>query len=89
MHVNGFQPFFYGVVSKTFGNGVIVTDGGGWLGMSEFVKGGTNGDSLLVVEEYGSSFGFRGRQHNVAHDLGDGMDGDVEGQTGVGSTGRV
>ena len=89
-HVDGFRPFLFdGVVCKTFGGGVIGTDGGGRLGMSEFVKGGTNGDSLLAVEECGSDFGLLGRQHNIAHDLGDGMDGAVEGQIGVVSTGQV
>ena len=42
---------FDGVVYKTFGDGVIDKDGGGRLGMSEFGKGGTNGDSLLDIEE--------------------------------------
>ena len=64
-------------------------DGGCRLRMSEFGKGGTNGDNLLAVEEGGSNFGFRGGRHNVARDLGDGMDGAVEGRTGVGSTGRL
>ena len=60
-HVNGFQPFLFdGVVCKTFGGGVIDMDGSGRLGMSEFGKGGKNGDSLLAVEEGGSDFGFRG-----------------------------
>ena len=84
-----FDHFLNGVVFKTFGGGVIETDGGGWLGMSKFDKGVKKGDSLLAVEEGGSNFGFRGGRHNVAHDLGDGMDGAVEGQTGVGRTGRV
>ena len=43
------------------------------MGVSKFGKGGTNGDSLLAVEECGSDFGFRRGQHNVAHDFGDGM----------------
>ena len=89
-HVFGFRPFLFdGVVCKTFGGGVIYIDGGGQLGMAEFGKGGMNGDSLLAVEEGISDFGFCGGRHNVAHDLGDGMDGAVEGWTGVGSTGRV
>ena len=37
--------------------------------MSEFGKGGTNGDSLLANEEGGSNFIFHGGRHNVAHDL--------------------
>ena len=59
------------------------------MGMSKFGKCVTNGDSLLGVEEGGSDFGFRGGQHNVAHDFGEGMDEVVEGRTGVGSTGWV
>ena len=54
--------------------------------MSNFGKGGTSGDSFLAVEECGSDSGFRGGQHNIAHDLGDSMDGAVEGRIGVGST---
>ena len=64
-------------------------DGGDRLGISEFDKGGTNGDSLLAVEECGSDLGFRGGRHNVAHDLVDSMDGAVEGRIGVGSMGQV
>ena len=90
MHVDGFQPFLFdGVVCKTFVGEVIDIDGGGWLGISYFGKGGTNGDSLFAVEEGGSDFGFRGGRHKVAHDIGDSMDGAVEGQTGVGSMGPV
>ena len=89
-HVDGFRPFLFdGVVCKTFSCGVINTDRGGRLRMSEFGKDGTNGDSLLAVEECGSDLGFYVRRHNVAHDIGDGMDGAVEGRIGVGSTGRV
>ena len=89
-HVDGFRSFLFdGVVCKTFGGGVIDTDGGGRFGISKFVKGGTNGDSILAVEECGSDFGFRGGQHNVAHDIGDGMDGAIDGRIGVGSMGRV
>ena len=57
--------------------------------MSKFGKGGTNGDSLLTVEEGGSDFGFRDGRHNVANDLGDGIDGSIEGRTDVGIMGRV
>ena len=57
--------------------------------MSKFGKGGTNGDSLLAVEESGPDFGFHGGQHDVDHYIGDGMDGVVEGRVGVGSMGRV
>ena len=90
MHVDSFRPFLFdGVFCKIFGGGVIDTDGGGWLGMSEFGKGVTNGDSLLAVEECGSDFGFRSGQPNVAHYLGDGMDWAVEGWIFVGSTGQV
>ena len=64
-------------------------DGGGRLGVSDSGKGGTNGESLLAVEEGGSNFGFYSGRHNFAHDVGYGMDGAVEGRTDVGSTGRV
>ena len=43
-HVDGFRPFLF------YGGGVIDTDWFGRLGMSDFGKGGTNGDSLLAVE---------------------------------------
>ena len=59
------------------------------MGISELGKGGTNGDSLLAVEERDSNFALRGRKHKVACDLGDSMDGAVEGRIGVGSIGRV
>ena len=89
MHVDGFRPFLFDdVVCKNFGGGFIDKNGGGRLGISKFGKGSANGDRLLAIEECGSGFGFRGGQHNIAHDVGDGMDGAVEGQTDVGSTGR-
>ena len=47
---------FDGAVCKTLSSGVIDTDGCGWFGMSEFGKGGTNGDRFLAVEECGSDY---------------------------------
>ena len=68
-HVDGFWPFLFdGVFCKTFGGGVIDTEGVGRGGMSEFGKGDMNGYSLLAVEECGSDFGFCGGRHNVFHD---------------------
>ena len=39
-------------------------------------------DGLLAVDVGGSNFGFDGRTHHVGHDLGNGVDGAVEAQTG-------
>ena len=57
--VDVFRPFMFdGVVCKTFDSGVIDMDKGSRLGVSKFGKGGTNGDSLLAVEEGDSDFVF-------------------------------
>ena len=71
-----------GVVGKNFTGGVFYADLSRWLGMPQFGQGIANGGRLLLIDEDGSNFGFSRRGHDVAHDLGDGIDGSVEGQVG-------
>ena len=57
--------------------------------MAELSEDGTDGHSLLTVEEGGANFGFRGGGHDVGHNLGEGMDGAIEGRVGAWCAARV
>ena len=50
--------------------------------MPQFGQGCENGDGLLPIDKGGSYFGFSRGGHGVAQDIGDGVDGYVEGQVG-------
>ena len=46
--------FLNGVIRKTCGSGVVYTDWGRWLSVSEIGNGGANGNGFLAVEKSGS-----------------------------------
>ena len=70
---------FDGVIGKTCGSGVVYTEWGRRLGVSELNKGGANGNGLLAVENSGSNFGFGGGGHDIGKNLGNGEDGSNDG----------
>ena len=46
--------------------------------MIQFLGDGSDGDRFLSVDEYGNNFSFSRGRYDVAHDLGDSVDGSVE-----------
>ena len=73
---------FNGVVSKAFGGGVVTKDRSCWLGIPQFSQGCANRYGLLPIDKSISNFGFSRGGHDVANDIGDGIDGSVEGRVG-------
>ena len=54
-HVDGFGAFlFYRIGNDTSGGAVVGLDGGGWLGMAHFFKGGSDGACFFAVVEKGT-----------------------------------
>ena len=48
------------------------------LWVTQFVEGGSDGNIFLSVHECGANFIFISGRHDVAHYLGDSVDGSVE-----------
>ena len=71
--------FLNGVIRKTCGSGVVYTDWGRWLSVSEIGNGGANGNGFLAVEKSGSNLGFGGGGHGIGKNLGKGEDGVIDG----------
>ena len=71
--------FLNGVIRKTCGSGVVYTDWGRWLSVSEIGNGGANGNGFLAVEKSGSSFGFDDGGHDIGNTLGKGEYGAIDG----------
>ena len=46
--------------------GIIYLDGGGWLGMTHFVQGCSDGHGGLSIEEKGAVFGFSCGSHDIS-----------------------
>ena len=50
--------------------------------MPKFGQGCANGGGFFLIDKGGSNFGFSRGGHDVAHNLGDGVDGSIEGRVG-------
>ena len=78
-HVNGLGPFLLdGSIGKTHGSCVVNLNGRGGLWVSHLSKSGAEGNSFLGIDVGGPDFSFSCRAHDVAHDLGDAVDGSIE-----------
>ena len=83
VHVNRFQLFLlYCVVGEAVGGRVVDLDWSDRLWVTYFEEQCAYRDGLLVVDVGGSDIGYGGRTHHIVHDLGNGVDGVVEAQTG-------
>ena len=82
-HINGFGSLLFdGLVGKTHCHGIVNLDWSGWLWVPQFNEGVADGDCFLAIEERGTDLGFRGRGHDVAHDLGEGEKRSIEWRNG-------